>query len=370
MVGEESVVRVGVGNIDSPRRAKLQRKALLPEAVDEGRAKRFAKRWRSRGGKRRQCARGADPGDQRDGGVPGRRAPRRSIARFGGERRDVGTKGGDLAQQIRGLDWVRALAAEDGEREGPHALMGRREFAGETRVNVRRGENVADQRERGNSHHDRRAAVDASGENILRRVDLRHRDQSNRISGQHRAVGPVAVQKSTGADAEPEPAGEADHEQRARLWEQACDHKRRDDPDDRGDDPVDGLLVGPSPRPQGENADSGRGRRGTVELQPERRVQRHNHGGPSPQRKSPGGPRKAGDGSRAADGLPERHGYAPTRSTRTQASPVETWKRRPSASISQNSRRAQGREVDAAGTAMMRHRLTSCREADGRIRIG
>jgi len=194
--------------------------------------------------------------------------------------------------------------------------MGGRELAGQTRVDIRGGENVADQRERGNSYHDRRAAVGSSQEDTLRRVDLRHGDQSNRISRQHRAIGPVAVQKSTGVDAEPEPARETDHEQHARLWEQACDHNRRDDPDDRGDDPVDGLLIGLSPRLQGENADSGRGGRGAVELQPERRVQRHNHGGPSPQRKSPGGQRKAGNGSCAAAGLQERHGYAPTRSAR------------------------------------------------------
>jgi hypothetical protein len=35
------------------------------------------------------------------------------------------------------LDRVRSLAAEDGEREGAYALMGGRELAGQTRVDIR-----------------------------------------------------------------------------------------------------------------------------------------------------------------------------------------------------------------------------------------
>ncbi len=54
-----------------------------------------------------------------------------------------------------------------------------------------------------------RAPVDASQEDVLRRVDLRHSDQGDRIAGQDGAVGPpVAVQKSTGVDGDPEPARE------------------------------------------------------------------------------------------------------------------------------------------------------------------
>src|SRR5271155_3375442 len=128
MAGEERVVRVGAANIRAPLQAKPQRIAVLSEAIGEGLAKRFAKRWQGRSGKRRQRARGADFGDQRHGGAPGRRASRPSIARFGAERRDVGMKSGDLAQQIRCLDRVRTLAAEDGEREGAYAPMGCREL--------------------------------------------------------------------------------------------------------------------------------------------------------------------------------------------------------------------------------------------------
>jgi hypothetical protein len=62
--------------------------------------------------------------------------------------------------------------------------MGCCELAGQARINVRGGEHVADQGERGNSYYDRRAAIDASRENVLRRVDLRHGDQGNRIAGQ------------------------------------------------------------------------------------------------------------------------------------------------------------------------------------------
>ena len=40
------------------------------------------------------------------------------------------------------------------------------------------------------------------------------------------------------------------HEQLALLCEQPGDHKRRDHPDDGAEDPVDGLLVGLSPRLQ------------------------------------------------------------------------------------------------------------------------
>ncbi len=92
-------------------------------------------------------------------------------------------------------------------------------------MDVRGGEEVADQGERCNSHHDRRAPVDASRENIFRRIDLRHGDQGNRIAGQDGAVGPVAVKKSTDVDTEPEPAREADHKQAGTLWEQPGDHE-------------------------------------------------------------------------------------------------------------------------------------------------
>jgi hypothetical protein len=134
-------------------------------------------------------------------------------------------KSGDLAQQIRRLDRVRTPATEDGERERTYPPMGCRELARQARMDVRGGEHVADQGERGNSDHDRRAAVDASRENVLRRVDLRHSDQGNRIAGQDGAVGPVAVQKSSDVDGEPEPAREADHEEATTLWEQPSDHE-------------------------------------------------------------------------------------------------------------------------------------------------
>src|SRR5260221_10944005 len=101
MTAEKRVVRVGVANIRVPLQAKLQGNALLPEGIGKGLAKRPAKRWQGRGGERSQCARGADLRDQRHGGAPRGRASRPSAARFGDERRDVGMKSGDLAQQIR-----------------------------------------------------------------------------------------------------------------------------------------------------------------------------------------------------------------------------------------------------------------------------
>src|SRR6266446_2247961 len=127
-------------------------------------------------------------------------------------------KSGDLVQQTSRLDRVRTFAAEDGKREGAYTLMGCNELVGQARMDVRGGEHVTDQREGGNSDHDRCAAVDARRENVLRRVDLRHSDQGNRIAGQDAAVGPVPVQQSTNVDAEPEPAREADHKQAAALW--------------------------------------------------------------------------------------------------------------------------------------------------------
>src|SRR5260370_30703733 len=126
MTGEKRVVRICVTNI----RELLQRTAPLPEGSGEGLAKRPAKRWQRSGGERCQCARGADLGDQRHGRAPGRRGSRPSAARFGEERRDVGMKSGDLVQQIRRLDRVRTLAAEDGEREGTYPPMGCNELVG------------------------------------------------------------------------------------------------------------------------------------------------------------------------------------------------------------------------------------------------
>ena len=71
-----------------------------------------------------QCARGADLGNQCHGRAPGCRGSRPAAARFGEERRDVGTNSGDLVQQIRRLDRVRTLAAEDGKREATDPPMG------------------------------------------------------------------------------------------------------------------------------------------------------------------------------------------------------------------------------------------------------
>src|SRR5712672_4300401 len=151
MTGEKRVVRVRVTNI----RELLQRMALLPEAIGEGLAKGPAKRPPGIGWERRQCARGADLGDQRYGGAPGCRASRPSVARFGGERCDVGVKSGDLAQQIRRLDRVRTLAAKDGERKGTYPPMDCNELTGQARMYVRGGEQFADQGDRGNSYQDR-----------------------------------------------------------------------------------------------------------------------------------------------------------------------------------------------------------------------
>src|SRR5258707_766016 len=139
MTGEKRVVRVGVTNTRELLQAQLQRTALLPETIGEGLANRPAKRWQGIGRERCQSARGADLGDQRHHGAPGRRASR-PPARFGDERRDVGMKSGDLMQQIRRLDRVRTLAAEGGEREGTYTLMGCRELAGQAGVYVRGGE--------------------------------------------------------------------------------------------------------------------------------------------------------------------------------------------------------------------------------------
>src|SRR5258707_10102039 len=120
MTGEKRVVGVRVTNM----RELLQRMALLPEAIGEGLAKGPAKRWQGIGWERRQCARGADLGDQRNGRAPSRRGSRPSTARFGDERRDVGMKRGDLAQQIRRLDRDHSLDPEDVDRESSYPTMG------------------------------------------------------------------------------------------------------------------------------------------------------------------------------------------------------------------------------------------------------
>src|SRR5260370_8935426 len=99
-------------------------------------------------------------------------------------------------------------------------------------MDVRGGENGTDQRGGGNSAHERRAAVDARRENVLRRVDLRHSDQGHRISGQDAAVGPVTVQKATDVDAQPEPTSEADQKQPPRLEKDPADHNRAGHPTD------------------------------------------------------------------------------------------------------------------------------------------
>ena len=139
-------------------------------------------------------------------------------------------------------------------------------------------------------------------------LDLDHSDQGDGIAGQDGAVRPVAVEETADVDAEPEPSRECDDEQLALLGEQPGDHKRRDHPDDGAEDAVDGLLVGLSSGLQCENADGHRSGRGPLELQPERRVQCHHHGGPDPQRKRPGGERKPRKGRHATDIFHESHG--------------------------------------------------------------
>jgi hypothetical protein len=170
------------------------------------------------------------------------------------------------------------------------------------------GEPVADQGKDGNSHHDRRSPVYAGVEYAPRRVDLRHGDQGNGVAGQGGAVRPVAIQKTADVDAEPEPARECQDEQLAGLCEHSTDRKRRDHPDDGAEDAVDGLLVGLSSGLQCENANGHRGGGGALELQPERRVQCHHHGGPDPQCKRPGGERKPREGRHATDTFHENHG--------------------------------------------------------------
>src|SRR5260370_30964770 len=124
MTGERRVARVGVTDIRVLLQAKLQGTSLVPEASGEGLAKRPAKRWQGVGRKRCQCAGGAALRDQRHRRAPGRRGSRPSTARFGGERRNVGMKSGDLAQQTSRLDRVCTLAAEDRERDGTEPPVG------------------------------------------------------------------------------------------------------------------------------------------------------------------------------------------------------------------------------------------------------
>src|SRR5258708_16072221 len=87
MTGEKRVVRVRVTNM----RELLQRMPLLPEAIGEGLAKGPAKRWPGIGWERRQCARGADLGDQRNRRAPARRGSRSPAARFGDKRVHIST---------------------------------------------------------------------------------------------------------------------------------------------------------------------------------------------------------------------------------------------------------------------------------------
>ena len=148
------------------------------------------------------------------------------------------------------LDRVCALTAQDGAREGTDTPLGCSELAGQSGIKVRGGEPVADQSEGGNSHDDGRASVYPGIEYALRRVDLGHGDQGDRIAGQDGAVRPVAVQETADIDAEPEPTRERDDEQLALLGEQPGDRKRRDHPDDGAEDAVEGLLVGLSARLQ------------------------------------------------------------------------------------------------------------------------
>ena len=128
MTDEKRVVRVGVRNIRVLLQAKLQRTALLPEAIGECLAKRLRTDGKVAAGSDANAPAALTSATNATAALRAAARSRPAIAQFGGERRDVGMKSGDLAQQIRRPDRVCALAAEDGEREGTDAPMGRREL--------------------------------------------------------------------------------------------------------------------------------------------------------------------------------------------------------------------------------------------------
>ena len=148
---------------------------------------------------------------------------------------------------------------------------------------------------------DRSAARHAGFEDMLGRVHLPNGDERHRVPGEHCGVGLVSIQKSSGVDAESDPAGEGGEEQISGLGEEAGDRKRRHDTDHRGDQPIAGLVQSLAAGRRREDRDRQGRSGGRLQLEPEARRQCGDDGNPDAYAKRPGAQRSAGEAQRTRD---------------------------------------------------------------------
>lgn len=156
---------------------------------------------------------------------------------------------------------------------------------------------VVDESNGADADGDGGAALHTGVEDLERRVDLLHGDQADRVAGEHRSVGAIAVPQSRRIDAQADPYGEAGQQQVPCLRERTHDDDRGHDTDDRADQPKACLLNGLSARRDGEDGDGDGGRRGRVELEPEARIEGDQDGDPDSQGEGPRGDGKAREGN-------------------------------------------------------------------------
>ena len=136
-------------------------------------------------------------------------------------------------------------------------------------VKLRCGKGIVDERDRGDAEHHHADAGDAGVEDVLRRVDLHHRDDRDGVAREHGAVGAVAVVAARDVDAAGQPQGEGDHEEVARLREEAGERDGGEEADQRRCGAEERLLQGLTALGLRQDRHGDGGGRGAVELQPE-----------------------------------------------------------------------------------------------------
>ena len=248
----------------------------------------------------RPPADGEDRADQGEGCPAGRRPTGATTDRLRRDGGDVGMKGGDRGEEPRrGAVPIGLRFTVGGRgREVPHLRPQRLQPPGHALPHVGSGQEIVDQGEGDDADHDGGAAVHAGQEHFLRRVDELDGDDGHRVAAELRPIGPIAVEQSGEEDGQGHPGREGQHEQVARLREQARDRHRAGGADHRPQETVEGFLVRLSPRLLGQDRHAGRRRGCALDLQPESGVERHHDRRPDPEGEQPRSNRQAREGKR------------------------------------------------------------------------
>jgi hypothetical protein len=183
---------------------------------------------------------------------------------------------------------------------------------GQLGVMIGGGQEIVYQGDGADTNRNGRPTLHAEIENILRRIELLDGNDRNRIAGENRGIGTVAIEQTGCVDAQPEPDGEGGKHEVTRLGEHPGEDDRPRDTNDGCCQPEYGFLQHAPAAGFGENGDAERRRRRRFKLEPEARGKGHDEGNPDPDRKEPGLRGNAGKGERLVD-RPAGHVQPPNR---------------------------------------------------------